>query len=280
MRFLNKKIIFILFSLGIFLTAQSAFAISQLSCSQAQESVNCLLKTDTISKPLLDQWLGVENNSIKVNLLAENKVVASVISYKADDYSFNIPISYLKSQNIDTLKDVTFAAKIYKSGPGSDPNMVYLDSNESKVSVLDLTKSSVKTTGTTTSKSSATETGTTGNLTNKSATTGTGATINSNSQKDYFNKFLNISKDTGSVNGPTTINAIADIFLIIMQWIFAFALILGIIMVIISGISYMTAAGDSDKVGKATKILTYSVIGVAIALISSFVIQIIRGLLS
>jgi len=278
MKSLFKKITFAVFAISIFLVSQNALAISNIVCVQAGQGINCSLKTDQISKPSLNAWLSNQSNSVTVNLLSENKIISSITSYKLDDYSFSIPISYLKSQGISNIPgNVSFNAKIYKSGPGADPNMVYLDSDTSIVNIIDTTTTTNKTTtGTKTNESATTRTP--ANISSESVVTGTGVT--STSQKDYFNKFLNISKDTGNVNGPTTVSGIADIFLIIMQWIFAFALILGIIMVIISGISYMTAGGESDRVSKATKVLTYSVIGVAIALISSFVIQIIRNLLS
>ena len=278
MKSLFKKITFAVFAISIFLVSQNALAISNIVCVQAGQGINCSLKTDQISKPSLNAWLSNQSNSVTVNLLSENKIISSITSYKLDDYSFSIPISYLKSQGISNIPgNVSFNAKIYKSGPGADPNMVYLDSDTSIVNIIDTTTTTNKTTtGTKTNESATTRTP--ANISSESVVTGTGVT--STSQKDYFNKFLNISKDTGNVNGPTTVSGIADIFLIIMQWIFAFALMLGIIMVIISGISYMTAGGESDRVSKATKVLTYSVIGVAIALISSFVIQIIRNLLS
>jgi len=277
MKSLFKKITFAVFAISIFLVSQNALAISNIVCVQAEQDINCSLKTDQISKPSLNAWLSNQSNSVTVNLLSGNKVISSIISYKLDDYSFSIPISYLKSQGISNIPgNISFNAKIYKSGPGADPNMVYLDSDTSIVNIIDTTTTNTTTTGTKTNESATT--GTPANISSENVVTGTGAT--STSQKDYFNKFLNISKDTGNENGPTTVSGIADIFLIIMQWIFAFALILGIIMVIISGISYMTAGGESDRVSKATKVLTYSVIGIAISLISSFIIQIIRGLLS
>ena len=279
MKYLFKKMILMVFALLLFLTAGNVLAISNLVCVQVKQNINCSLKTDQISKPSIDTWLSNQENSITVKLLSGNKIIGSNLSYKSDDYFFDIPISYLKSQGIAIPGNVNFNAKIYKSGPGSDPNMVYLDSDTSQITINDTATTSETTAKTKTNESATTKSdGTSTNTNNKSAVTGTGAT--STSQKDYFNKFLNISKNIGNVDGPTTVSGIVDIFLIIMQWIFAFALMLGIIMVIISGISYMTAGGESDRVNKATKVLTYSVIGVAIALISSFVIQIIRNLLS
>src|SRR3989338_6302335 len=184
MKYLFKKMILMVFALLLFLTAGNVLAISNLVCVQVKQNINCSLKTDQISKPSIDTWLSNQENSITVKLLSGNKIIGSNLSYKSDDYFFDIPISYLKSQGIAIPGNVNFDAKIYKSGPGSDSNMVYLDSDTSQI----------------------------------------------------------------IINDTKTTSGIVDIFLIIMQWIFAFALMLGIKMVIISGISYMTAGGESDRV--------------------------------
>src|SRR3989338_2442932 len=132
MKYLFKKMILMVFALLLFLTAGNVLAISNLVCVQVKQNINCSLKTDQISKPLIDTWLSNQKNSITVKLLSgyrEFKVIASKISYKSDNYFFDIPISYLESQGIPMPGIIRFNAKIYKSGPGSDPNMVYLDSD-------------------------------------------------------------------------------------------------------------------------------------------------------
>ncbi len=83
----------------------------------------------------------------------------------------------------------------------------------------------------------------------------------------------------GTSKGPDTINKVIDIFLDIVNWIFVIATGIGVLMIIVSGISYMFTGGDSAKSRKATKTLLYASIGVAIALTSSFIIQIIKNLL-
>lgn len=56
-----------------------------------------------------------------------------------------------------------------------------------------------------------------------------------------------------------------------------FALALAIVIVIISGIQYMTAGGDEAKVTKAKKTLTYGLVGVAITLAAYFIVGLIEN---
>ena len=108
---------------------------------------------------------------------------------------------------------------------------------------------------------------------NKSA--GTVDTItNTNLKTDVLDKL-----PLGTSKGPDTIDKIIEIFLDIVNWIFVVATGIGVLMIIISGISYMLAGGDETRAGKATKTLLYSALGVAISLTSSFIIQIIKNLL-
>src|SRR3989338_9312975 len=188
MKSLFKKITFAVFAISIFLVSQNALAISNIVCVQAGQGINCSLKTDQISKPSLNAWLSNQSNSVTVNLLSENKIISSITSYKLDDYSFSIPISYLKSQGISNIPgNVSFNAKIYKSGPGADPNMVYLDSDTSIVNIIDTTTTTNKTTtGTKTNESATTRTP--ANISSESVVTGTGGT--STLQKNNFYKNL------------------------------------------------------------------------------------------
>ena len=97
---------------------------------------------------------------------------------------------------------------------------------------------------------------------------------NTNLKTDVLDKL-----PLGTSKGPDTIDKIIEIFLDIVNWIFVVATGIGVLMIIISGISYMLAGGDETRAGKATKTLLYSALGVAISLTSSFVIQIIKNLL-
>ena len=58
-----------------------------------------------------------------------------------------------------------------------------------------------------------------------------------------------------------------------------FAFLLAIIIVVISGIQYLTAGGDQTKLDRAKKTLTYGLVGVAIILAAYFLVGFIQDFL-
>lgn len=55
------------------------------------------------------------------------------------------------------------------------------------------------------------------------------------------------------------------------------AALVSVVMLIAAGYSYITAAGDEGKVEKATKTLTFAVVGLIICFISVIVVQFVLG---
>lgn len=53
----------------------------------------------------------------------------------------------------------------------------------------------------------------------------------------------------------------------------------GVVMIIIAGIQYMTSAGNEEKAGKAKKTILYTIIGVAIVLAADFIVNLVGELL-
>jgi len=53
----------------------------------------------------------------------------------------------------------------------------------------------------------------------------------------------------------------------------------GTIMIIISGLQYMTSAGSEEKAGKAKKTILYTIIGVAIVVAVDFIVGLIQEIL-
>lgn len=91
---------------------------------------------------------------------------------------------------------------------------------------------------------------------------------------------------TPSVPAGPAINPASDItspteFLARMQnilgWAFAFALILGVAMLIVAGIMYITAAG-SGRADTAVKIMIAAIIGIAITGFAWAIINVVQGL--
>ena len=65
----------------------------------------------------------------------------------------------------------------------------------------------------------------------------------------------------------------------VMNWLLALVGIIGIIGFVISGILYFLAAGDEGKMGTAKNAMTYSIIGVIVALMGYVIIQAVNTLL-
>ncbi len=76
-----------------------------------------------------------------------------------------------------------------------------------------------------------------------------------------------------TLSAPTNIitNAgdITALFCGALNWLFWGLIVLSIAMFLIGGYLYTTSGGDAEKVGKATKTLTYAAIGVVVALVAS-----------
>lgn len=77
--------------------------------------------------------------------------------------------------------------------------------------------------------------------------------------------------------GPSTFQDILNIFIDLANKFFTFAIIIASVMIIVSGISFMTAKDDETKAGTSRKILIYAIIGVAVSILSTFIIQIVKN---
>jgi len=79
-------------------------------------------------------------------------------------------------------------------------------------------------------------------------------------------------------NYPRTAD-LCYILLDIRDMFYLFGLGLAIIVIIIGGIMYLTSGGDQSKTDKAKKTLTYGLIGVAIILLSAFLIGLLKEII-
>lgn len=66
----------------------------------------------------------------------------------------------------------------------------------------------------------------------------------------------------------------------ILRWILGIFGFIAIIAFAISGIMYLTAAGDENQIAKAKKAMTYSIVGVVVALSGYIILQAINAALS
>lgn len=65
-----------------------------------------------------------------------------------------------------------------------------------------------------------------------------------------------------------------------MKWLLGILGFLGVIAFVISGIQYLTSAGDDDSISTAKRNMKYSIIGVVVALSGFIIIQAVTTALS
>jgi hypothetical protein len=75
-------------------------------------------------------------------------------------------------------------------------------------------------------------------------------------------------------------DSIFNIIMRTMNWLLAILGFIGIIGFVISGILYLTAAGDESQAEKAKNAMTYSIIGIIVALMGWVIIRAISSWLS
>jgi len=70
-----------------------------------------------------------------------------------------------------------------------------------------------------------------------------------------------------------TKTSVNNLIVNILNWLIGAAAVVCVVMLIAAGYSYMTAGGDEQKVGKATKTLTNAIIGLAICFIAVILVN-------
>ncbi|MFA5777571.1 MAG: hypothetical protein WC906_03975 [Parcubacteria group bacterium] len=91
---------------------------------------------------------------------------------------------------------------------------------------------------------------------------------------DYFNFFL-IAKAGVIDSAPS----IPQLLLNILNFSLQIFGIIAIIALVVSGIIYLTSAGDEDRIKLAKKSVVYAIIGIVVALSGMIIIRTINGFL-
>lgn len=81
------------------------------------------------------------------------------------------------------------------------------------------------------------------------------------------------------IPNPLTDCTIVDLLNRVIDVLMAFAVIITVGMVVFAGLTYVTAGGSSDKIKTANKTLVYSLIGLAVVLLSRGISEAIRSAL-
>ena len=82
------------------------------------------------------------------------------------------------------------------------------------------------------------------------------------------------------IKNPITTDNFADIVENFLLWILSVAGVLTLFMLALGGIMYMTAAGDEQKVATAKKVVTWTIIGLALILASYSIIKVLDSILT
>lgn len=79
--------------------------------------------------------------------------------------------------------------------------------------------------------------------------------------------------ETCAPNGVATLNCVPNIFPTILTLAIVLAFIAALILIIFSGIKFITSGGDEKQVEGARKTLTFAIIGLVVVLASFFIVQ-------
>ena len=62
----------------------------------------------------------------------------------------------------------------------------------------------------------------------------------------------------------------------LVDWLFTILLIIAVIFLVIAAFTFVTASGDPDKVGKASRFVLYALIGVAVAVAARGLVALVQ----
>lgn len=86
--------------------------------------------------------------------------------------------------------------------------------------------------------------------------------------------------ETITIKDPLQGRKAEDIITSITTLLRTLSIGIGTIMIIISGLMYITSAGSQERIEKAKKTMFYTVIGTAIVILASFIIELVKELLN
>ena len=86
--------------------------------------------------------------------------------------------------------------------------------------------------------------------------------------------------NTTTIDNPIKPETFSDLLTGIADQVGSLIAILGTIMIIISGILYLTSAGSPERISKAKTALIYAVAGIAIGLAAKGIIEIVKNVMN
>jgi heme O synthase-like polyprenyltransferase len=80
-----------------------------------------------------------------------------------------------------------------------------------------------------------------------------------------------------SINGGTGQTDLMSMIYGIINWAIGIAALLCVVILVVSGYKYITAAGDENKVESATKTLTFAIIGLVVCFVAVLLVKFVIG---
>ncbi|MDD5738909.1 MAG: pilin [Candidatus Pacebacteria bacterium] len=77
-------------------------------------------------------------------------------------------------------------------------------------------------------------------------------------------------------NGKWGICCMLNTIYVVTNWVFYIMTLVAVLMIVYGGFVYVTAAGDPAKAGSGKSILTFAIIGLAIALIAKLIPSLVK----
>lgn len=72
---------------------------------------------------------------------------------------------------------------------------------------------------------------------------------------------------------PGADSTLQDFIIKIINWAIGFSAVVAVVMIIFAGFKYITAGGDENKIGSATKTLTYAIVGLVVCFIAVLLVN-------
>jgi hypothetical protein len=75
------------------------------------------------------------------------------------------------------------------------------------------------------------------------------------------------------IEGRSTPKSIEEIIVEGLNWLLGISALVAVAVLIFAGVMYMTANGDEAKIGKATKTLTFAIVGLVVCFIAVMLVN-------
>jgi heme/copper-type cytochrome/quinol oxidase subunit 2 len=80
--------------------------------------------------------------------------------------------------------------------------------------------------------------------------------------------------------GPETVGGLVDILRAIVRWVYIIFFVIAVLLIIFAAFTYLTAAGNEEKVKKAKDMIIYAAVAIVVALLAVSFEIIIRNFLT